>query len=374
MLTSLHVGHFNKNIRDYLTKHQPKTVQEAERLCDEFEARARVRPVKSKFVSAMSSNGPLAVDQVQAGGGYRGPKARGGQRGRPDRGQDNRNLSTSNENRPTCFRCGKTGHVARYCRAPAPMQANPRDTRRTEGAGGRQNAATGPPAQQQQQRGRPVLNVAATPTYADSGVTREHQRMMGWQPSHLPEFDAAEPQHEEGAYVPWSAQDEVIPALALAQVNMGVGLTYVYGSPNRRPSHRYAPVDEASTTVRKPNNKWWVTAVFPRTQYLLKVDTGAHVNVMSLADLSCLGYLQSDLQPSNLYLVGFNAAVVKPRGELPVKITVNGQTFETVFQVVDRCNSPLLSLKDAERAGLVILSLLRRSGPRYRSSTVTSTK
>jgi hypothetical protein len=31
VLTSLH-GHFNKQIGGYLTKHQPKTVQEAEQL------------------------------------------------------------------------------------------------------------------------------------------------------------------------------------------------------------------------------------------------------------------------------------------------------------------------------------------------------
>ncbi len=179
VLTSLHVGHFSENVWDYLTKHQPKTVQEAQRLCDEFEARACVRPVTTKFVTAMASNGPLVVDQVQAGGGYRGPKARGGQCGRPGRGQDHRNSNTGNGSCPTCFQCGKTGHVARYCRAPAPLQADPRDALCPEG-GGRNNPATGQQLQEQQQWGRPVLNVAATPTYADTGATHERKRLMAW--------------------------------------------------------------------------------------------------------------------------------------------------------------------------------------------------
>jgi hypothetical protein len=52
---------------------------------------------------------------------------------------------------------------------------------------------------------------------------------MAWQPSQLREFDEGE-QTGEASYVPWSAQEEVIPAdVALAQVNMGVGLTYGYG-------------------------------------------------------------------------------------------------------------------------------------------------
>jgi hypothetical protein len=42
--------------------------------------------------------------------------------------------------------------------------------------------------------------------------------------------------------------------------------------------------------------------------------------------------------------VGFNRAVVQPRGQLQASIHVNGNSFDTVFHVVDQCNSPLLCL------------------------------
>ncbi len=85
----------------------------------------------------------------------------------------------------------------------------------------------------------------------------------------------------------------------------------------------------------------------------MKVDTGARVNVMSVADLSRLGLTMRDLTPSNICLVGFNRVIVQPRRQFRSKVRVNGNSFETVFHVVDKCKSPLLCLRDAERAGLV---------------------
>jgi hypothetical protein len=83
------------------------------------------------------------------------------------------------------------------------------------------------------------------------------------------------------------------------------------------------------------------------------VDTGARVNVISVADLARLGYLLTDLLPSHVCLVGFNKVVVKPLGALRVRIRVNGVSFHTDFQLVERCNPPLLCLADAARAQLV---------------------
>jgi hypothetical protein len=83
------------------------------------------------------------------------------------------------------------------------------------------------------------------------------------------------------------------------------------------------------------------------------VDTGARVNVMSVADLSRLGYLPRDLQPSHVCLIGFNKVIVRPLGVLRVRIVVNGVNLSTDFHVVERCNSPLLCLRDAARANLV---------------------
>jgi hypothetical protein len=57
-----------------------------------------------------------------------------------------------------------------------------------------------------------------------------------------------------------------------------------------------------------------------------------------------------------VYLVGFNCVVVHPVGQLSVLVKVNGKTFETTFHVVELCNSPLLCLRDAKRAGLVCIA------------------
>jgi hypothetical protein len=91
---------------------------------------------------------------------------------------------------------------------------------------------------------------------------------------------------------------------------------------------------------------------------LLKVDTGARVNVLSVADLARLGYSICDLLPATVFLVGFNKAVVRLLGRLRVRIRVNKRSFETDFHVVKTCNSPLLCLRDADRAGLVRVASL----------------
>jgi hypothetical protein len=99
VVTSLRIGHSNEGIRDYLSREQPKTVHEAERLCDEYEARARVKPVTSKFVAAMASSSAQAVDNVGSQSGYRGPKARGRDRGRDRSSQgDNPGSGRSGDN------------------------------------------------------------------------------------------------------------------------------------------------------------------------------------------------------------------------------------------------------------------------------------
>jgi hypothetical protein len=54
--------------------------------------------------------------------------------------------------------------------------------------------------------------------------------------------------------------------------------------------------------------------------------------------------------------VGFNRAVVQPKGQINIKIRVNAVSFNTIFHVVERCNSPLLCLRDSSRAGLVHVS------------------
>jgi hypothetical protein len=172
----------------------------------------------------------------------------------------------------------------------------------------------------------------------------------GWNPSYLPEFDDPE-EAAETAYAGdrYYAQDELVTRRNAEVVRE----TYGSGTPHRSCEALSARQDQPNTQVRDLSNEWWVPVHFPRSDYLMKVDTGARVNVISVADLSRLGYDMRDLVPSGICLVGFNRVVVQPRGQLQVKVRVNGSSFHTNFHVVDQCNSPLLCLRDAERARLV---------------------
>lgn len=135
--------------------------------------------------------------------------------------------------------------------------------------------------------------------------------------------------------------------------------TYGRGDPHRQTAH----TGEAAVKQVRDANEWWVPIHFPGGDYLIKVDTGARVNVLSVADMSRLGYSYTDLKRSSVYLVGFNRAVVQPRGQLHARVRVNGAVFDTVFQVVEQCNSPLLCLRDAARAGLVTIGTSAQPEP-----------
>ncbi len=158
--------------------------------------------------------------------------------------------------------------------------------------------------------------------------------MDAWQPSYLPEFDYAESgaasAYDENAFV---QQDELLVADPGRQ-------TYGPGFPHRRNM-----------------------ATLKQGDYLIKVDTGARVNILSVADASRLGYDYRDFEKSPVFLVGFNRAIVQPRGQLRARVRVNGQAFETTFQIVEQCNSPLLCLRDAERAGLVSVARSHQPAP-----------
>ncbi len=74
-----------------------------------------------------------------------------------------------------------------------------------------------------------------------------------------------------------------------------VRATYGLGTP-----HGQCEATTTSQEVHDWSNEWWFPVHFPRSDYLMKVDTGARVNVMSIADLSRLGFTMRDLTPSNM--------------------------------------------------------------------------
>jgi hypothetical protein len=201
-----------------------------------------------------------------------------------------------------------------------------------------------------------VHNVAA-PGYSDYIANQGQRQLSRWPQNYTPEFqDPAEAAEEAYAsyYGGFYAQDE------LSVHDARVGLTYGHGIPHRR---QHQVFEAAPAQVETNFNEWWTPVHFSRADYLFKVDTGARVNVMSVADLSRIGFDFCDLAPSSVLLMGFNKAIVKPRGRLETQIRVNGVAFRTIFQVVDQCNSPLLCLRDAARAGLVTIASAYQPAP-----------
>jgi hypothetical protein len=179
VLTCLRTNHADEKICHLLLEKDPKTVAEAERLCEAYQARTEVAPISTKVVAAMAAAsaahaGPSqAVDNIGASGGYRGPKARG----RGGRGQPRGNRGGNSQPPSACFRCGQPGHIARYCTAPSSV------VQRVQQGRGR------PAFSRSFSRGnhRSVANVNSEPGYADYGANEEQRQFDSpWNPSHLP--------------------------------------------------------------------------------------------------------------------------------------------------------------------------------------------
>jgi hypothetical protein len=140
---------------------------------------------------------PAAVDNLAVRGGYRGPKARG--RGPGRSGGQQRQQEGNDQSRPpaaiTCFRCGKQGHIAQECRAPASaIVAQPGPSR-----------GQGRPPHTRQGSQRPVANIDT----ANLHSARPHSPVGRWHPSYLPEFDQAEGAAETAYSGGYYAQEEL---------------------------------------------------------------------------------------------------------------------------------------------------------------------
>ena len=370
VLASLSMGHTSDKVRDLLAKERPPTVQDAERLCEELDERERAKPVTQKFVSAMNSvsldsGEPAAVDNVRTRGFSRG-RSRGFSRGSfNDRGP-RRDRRERNDSDLVCYRCRKPGHTSRVCRAACPVSMD--DNRSTQGRG--QQAAP----QRGGSLGRSVGNVNThSSPYSGHADNTEQARFDAWSP--VPLSDLA-PQDAVDAYsyaafdyaqqnaVDVVHQDELTtvphPSTVSDQDTLPRDLPRCFGTGS---PHRVS-IDSTSAEVRNFRKEWWTQVTIGRAGYYMKVDTGARVNVISLADLSRLGYSLADLQPSRLWLVGFNTNIVHPLGALSAVLCVNGVSITTVFHVVEKCSNPLLCLTDAERLGLVQLDTSCAPPPR----------
>jgi hypothetical protein len=186
LIVMLRVGHAKPEVRDLLSKEIPRTIQEAERISEEYKVRQALNPVMSWFVAAMAPTAgvPKApVDNLNVRGGYRGPKARG--RGVAQGGNQQRQSGTPCAPDITCFRCGGPGHIAQECHAPAHaiQPRSPRGTNRGAAA---------------------VRGGARKPTAEVHGATT-----APWNPTDLPEFQYGEEAAEEAYVTGYVLQEEL---------------------------------------------------------------------------------------------------------------------------------------------------------------------
>ena len=102
--------------------------------------------------------------------------------------------------------------------------------------------------------------------------------------------------------------------------------------------------------------EWKVRAKVGNQLTLFKVDTGAGLNIISLAHLQMWGFRISDLMPPKVCLRDFHGGGVIPCGVLRTEVQFTGLTLPMDFCVLHNCAEPLLGFRDTVRAGVLRLT------------------
>ncbi len=104
---------------------------------------------------------------------------------------------------------------------------------------------------------------------------------------------------------------------------------------------------KVSTMLFQTNEKcahdvWIEHAVMNQGRVQVKIDTGAHVNVMSRHHYLELSYRTDALKQSNVILVSFNQALVRPLGCTIIETEICGKKLPMLFHVVPTCANVLV--------------------------------
>ena len=89
---------------------------------------------------------------------------------------------------------------------------------------------------------------------------------------------------------------------------------------------------------------------------LLKVDTGAKVNVMSEETAMRFANPQNIDKSQSILLVGFSGNVTRSLGSLDLVLVKGCEQYTVCFQIAKSCDNTLLGFKDCVRLGYVVLS------------------
>ncbi len=333
MLASLRMAHRDTRVRELLAEKMPKTVAEAEKLAEQFDTRQKEKPVVDRMASAMvGMNNAANIEFVKSRG--RG-QATGGSSGRP--GPPGKDLSGVQ-----CFLCKLYGHVKANCPVLAAGMAAMRGRGQPQRGFPRAYGQGRFGSSRGGYRGHGVNNVEPT---GENDVWTATEQQEGWQAAGYGQPATLSYNFDPNYAFTQSWDPSAYGLTAAQQMEITTG-------PATGGAHLFGvPILETDTQVSA--QEWWVDVRTRSATLRFKADTGAKVNVCSLADLAKLGFRPCDLQGSNVYLIGFNRAVVYPVGALITVVEVNGVRFSTVIHVVEQCNSPLLCCKDLVRAGLI---------------------
>ncbi len=360
--------HSNTELRRSFELRPPKTEDEALQITDDIESKQRDRGANEKINAALKDAGPVevnAVDQRKRGNGQRGGMTRGGGRGgfgnRPSNTGDCRACGGTAKCQAgrcpavgaTCYECFKTGHLVRVCNQQKARQAA-ESTQRQQGGGRGGGGGFGRP------RGVNECDVAGA-GYAER---QEHRQFNSASGDHGSASQYAE-QNAVGYFPVYQAVDEQ-STYASVQANQMAFLQDLTRRANSTPTAQRTPkasmgqtvqdggvqfeqtaLDEVSQTLFQSketcaHDVWVETATMNQRRVQVKIDTGAHVNVMSRHHYLELGYCMETLKQSNVILVLFNQTLVWPLGCAYIETELRGKKLPMLFHVVPTCANVLV--------------------------------
>jgi hypothetical protein len=136
-------------------------------------------------------------------------------------------------------------------------------------------------------------------------------------------------EHDDGDY----DQNEILRGAANA------------ASPEGQVSFPFELVSEIRHVPRNDaQREWFESVTFCTGDLLMKIDSGATIDVMPMASFKKLKLSMSIVTPTTTRLVSYSRNVIKPLGEFRMKVAIRGRSTDARFMLIDGDSSPLLGL------------------------------
>lgn len=350
ILAAFTARHANPAVVKHFLDKPPKTIEDALRICDNIEKRQREAPQYEQLNRALvTANSAVAADGASGSGmvdavtvrrtdwrpGGRGRTGRGGFNRRPPDmcGKCGRRPPCEAERCPgrniKCYKCHRFGHFARYCT----------DRSATDDGG----SGFG--------RGSSGRRVGECDVYEGGGDGAATRREMASFRNHG--FAGLPGGGEEAATLAVDIQYQQM-CLLEQRLNSGPPVSNYPYRPPSPPRFQMAPINSISMVSTPTHEDMWLEkAIIRKRTVLLKVDSGAKVNVLSVHHANVLGISKSTLRSTTIVLTSFQGDCVVPLGTVFLPVRLNGFELVVEFFVVPNCQSILLGFRDAVRFELI---------------------